>query len=102
MVLWCIHMDFDICSLIRRRRRQILLHSYLYYELNENLIPDSTFDKWMYELVELQKTYPEESEAAEFYEEFKDFKGASGSNLPYKDPQIMDEAHRLLHYLKGM
>ena len=40
----------NIIALIRRRRRQILVHSCLYYKLDTNLITDEEFDKWCGEL----------------------------------------------------
>ena len=44
-----------IAELITRRRRQILVHSVIYYEMNDNLIPDSQWVSWANELYELQK-----------------------------------------------
>lgn len=87
----------DTKELIKRRRRQLLIHSYLYYDLGETLIEDSTFDKWAYELVELQNKYPELSkEVKDFYWEFIDFDGCSGFDLNYRHPDIVNVALRLL------
>lgn len=52
-------MDEKIKELIGRRRRQILVHSIIYYRLNDNLIPDSTWAAWAVELKQLQDQYPE-------------------------------------------
>lgn len=76
-------LDNNIVELIRRRRRQIMVHSAIYYRFGKNLIDDATFDKWAYELVNLQKQYPNESKTAELYDEFKDFDGTTGFNLNY-------------------
>ncbi len=43
---------FDLLEWVNRRQRQILVHSFLYYQLNENIIDDFTFDKWSKELHE--------------------------------------------------
>lgn len=64
----------DIMNLIKRRRFQILVHSYIYYKLNDNIISNALFDKWSEELIELQATYPELSKkVVELYDAFSDF-----------------------------
>lgn len=68
---------------IRQRRRQMLVHSYIYYELNDNIIPDSKWAEWAKELVQLQQDYPKESEEEEFYDMFRDWDGSSGAFLNF-------------------
>ncbi|MDF3255019.1 MULTISPECIES: DNA ligase LigA-related protein [Bacillus] len=93
-------MKETIIELIGRRRRQILVHSFLYYQLNENIIADYTFDLWSKELVQLQEKYPEESEKAVYYAEFTKFDGSSGYDLPYSLPEIQSTGYKLLEYHK--
>lgn len=76
-----INLDEKVLELINRRRRQILVHSYLYYELSTNIISDTTFDAWCKELVQLQSNYPKESEKAVFADVFRDWTGFSGYDL---------------------
>ena len=45
---------------IRQRRRQMLVHSYIYYELDDNIVSDAQWAKWAKELEQLQKNYPKE------------------------------------------
>lgn len=45
-------------SLIERRQRQFLVHSFLYYQLNESVISDEKYDSICKELVELQQKHP--------------------------------------------
>lgn len=71
----------DILNLINKRRRQILIHSYLYYKQDTNLINDFTFDKWCKELVTLHKQHPNESKQAVFPDAFKNWEGFSGFDL---------------------
>lgn len=33
----------EIAELIHRRREQMLVHSYIYYQLNDNIIDDNTW-----------------------------------------------------------
>lgn len=86
----------SISEKIQQRRYQMLVHSYLYYGLNTSIVSDSDFDKWAKELVLLQKAYPEEAVKARYHDEFKNFDGSSGFDLPYNYPNIQAIAHRLL------
>jgi hypothetical protein len=90
--------DEQITELIQRRRLQILVHSYIYYELDNNLIDDDTFTKWTYELVELQNKYPKIADKCCYAKEFKGYKGASGLGLPYNDERIVNKALQLIRY----
>lgn len=76
----------------------MLVHSYLYYQLNETIIDDHTFDRWARELVALQDEYPEISKTVIYYDEFKDFDGSSGYDLPYSMPNIQSTGNALLKY----
>lgn len=91
-------INSEIAELINRRRRQILVHSFLYYQLNENIISDHTFDKWSKELADLQKQYPEESKAGVYADEFKTFDGSSGYDLPYHYPEVQESGYKILKY----
>lgn len=79
---------------IRQRRRQMLVHSFLYYELASNIIDDYTWSMWGVELAELQKKYPKEAEEVEYSDLFKDWDGSSGAHLVYDD-KIKSIAYRL-------
>lgn len=39
----------EIAELIHRRREQMLVHSYIYYQLNDNIIDDNTWSKRVFE-----------------------------------------------------
>lgn len=68
---------------IRQRRRQMLVHSYIYYELNQNIVSDHQWSEWAKELQELQQKYPKESAEVEEYDQFKDWDGSSGAFLKF-------------------
>ena len=73
---------------IRQRRTQMLVHSYLYYVLDDNVIDDHTWQKWADELTELQKR----KKVIGFYDEaFADWTGATGTHLPF-DPWVIQRA----------
>jgi hypothetical protein len=66
---------------IRQRRTQMLVHSYLYYVLDESVIDDDKWQEWANELVELQK----QRKDIGFYDAaFDDWSGATGSHLPFE------------------
>lgn len=86
----------EVRSLILRRRLQILVHSCIYYELNDNLVSDSTWNAWANELVKLQKRYPKIASRVDYHGEFRNFDGSTGFGLPLKNPEIMNKAKYLL------
>ena len=81
---------------IQQRRLQILVHSCIYYKWDDNIISDAQWNKWAHELVELQKKYPEKSKLVIYYEQFKDFDGSTGMDLPIDETWVMDKASELL------
>ena len=73
-------LESEIASLIRRRRAQMLAHSYLYYVLDTPVVPDATWQEWADELVDLQA---EHTHPVGYYDkEFADWTGETGMHLP--------------------
>lgn len=70
-------------ELINRRRRQMHVHSILYYHFDSPIIDDATFDRWAKELVELQKKYPKSVEEGYRPDLFADWTGETGYHLPW-------------------
>lgn len=63
-------------------QRGIIVHSYLYYELDSNVISDQVFDKKSRELVSLKSAYPDLWKTSEYYYIFgDDYTGATGYHL---------------------
>lgn len=94
-------MRSEVVELIERKRRQVLVHSFLYYQLNQNVISDFIFDDWCKHLVELQATFPKESKQAEYAKEFEGFDGSSGYDLPFHYPEIQNAGLTILdHHIK--
>lgn len=71
------------------------MHSYIYYELNQNIVSDAKWSAWAKELVELQNKYPNMSKKIPYAEQFVDWDGSSGAFLEYDD-EIIAIAERLL------
>ena len=89
--------ELKIAEKIQRRRYQMLVHSYIYYEMNENLISDSQWSSWAMELVELQANYPDIAKQVMYAEDFEEWDGSSGAFLTYSNkPNIVSTANLLL------
>ena len=93
-------MNQKIKDLIQRRRLQLLVHSCIYYELDQNIISDKQWDEWARELVQLQKDYPEESKEVIWYDAFKDWDASTGAFLPIKDEWVVRKSKQLIHWQK--
>lgn len=86
----------QIEELITRRRRQILVHSIIYYKMDDNIVPDSKWAEWALELDKLQREYPDIAAKCIYSEAFSEFDPSSGYNLPLDDPWGVSKAKQLL------
>lgn len=87
----------EIEALLRKRRRQCLVHRYLYYVLNESLVTDQQYDMWERELRELVTKHPEASKRDPL-EPFCPANTVGSSNLD-DYPRVIDQlAESLLGY----
>jgi hypothetical protein len=86
----------DIKELIRRRRAQMLVHSCLYYEMDNSLVSDDQWQAWAEELHQLQTQFPEHCKIDYFDSAFFDWDGTTGAHLPYRHPNIYRKAELLL------
>ena len=94
------HFDLNTpAELIHRRRRQVLIHSILYYSMDSPVIKDLEFDEIAKDLARLQKNNPEAASLVEYHKEaFKDFNGETGYHLPLADYRAILNARRLWNY----
>jgi hypothetical protein len=60
-----------------------MVHSYIYYELNQNLVPDDTWQQWANQLVALQQDNP--TPIGFFDDLFNGFDGSTGFHLTKND-----------------
>jgi len=82
-------------ELIKRRRLQMLVHSCLYYSLNENIWTDHQYDAAAKELATLIKDHPN-AYSDRFDEYFEGWDGSTGFHLPNRDPWVFGMANKLL------
>lgn len=94
--------QFSIYELINRRTKQLIVHSYLYYRLNESEIADYTFDAWCKELVTLCRQYPDIAEQTKYWKYGKQFdESGSGYFLDQYPTELMIDAEIFLHGFGG-
>ena len=88
-------------------QRFIIIHSIIYYEMSENVIPDKDFDSVSKQLVEMmKKATQEEMERTEYYYLMRDFDGSTGfylyDGLKEKDKKrLVQYATHILRQYKG-
>ena len=88
--------DLEIAELIQQRRYQILIHSCIYYHLNQNIISDKKWDEWARELKSLQTQYPDISKQVTLYEYFNDWDASTGAFLPITLSWVVSIAKRFI------
>lgn len=82
---------------IKELRRKVLVHSCLYYCMDESLVDDHTWQRWANDLAVMQIENPVESFSVGYYDsEFEYFTGGTGFDLPMLEPEIVKEANELL------
>lgn len=86
-------MNQSVEEKIKQRRLQILVHSFIYYELNQNIISDDKWNRWAQELLKLQQDNPQI--ITDYQEEFEDWDGSTGAFFNY-DAHIISVAHHLI------
>lgn len=85
-------------EVIKRYRTQMLIHSYLYYWLDDPIWSDDKWQQVADDLAELQILYPE---PIGYYDDsFSDWTGATGSHLP-KDGEIPSKALAIFRLCRG-
>lgn len=67
------NQPFTPLEKIQLLQRSILVNSFAYYEMNENILSDFQYDDNAKQLAELKKEYPEEFKRSRYYDYFHDF-----------------------------
>lgn len=67
------HKPFTVVEKIQLLQRSILVNSFAYYELNDNILSDFQYDANALQLAKLAEQYPEEYERSRYFRYFKDF-----------------------------
>lgn len=86
----------SVAEKIKQRRLQMIVHSAIYYILNDNIISDAQWSQWANELKVLQENYPDIAAQVEYAEYFKDWDASTGFNLPINEDWALIKARQLL------
>ena len=70
-----------IVERINLLERWILVQSFAYYELDENIAADSVYDANSHQLAKMLEHHPEEAKRSRYYQYFYDFTGDTGYHL---------------------
>lgn len=76
--------SFNDKEKIQLLQRSILVCSYIYYELNNNLLADCQYDRNTRQLLALKKSNPEAWEKSRYRRYFENFESGTGFDLMYK------------------
>lgn len=75
-------MGLTTQELIDWLQRAIIVYSYIYYELDDNIISDRDYDAKCKELVKYKNDYPDLWKSSQYYKQFgDDYNGATGFTL---------------------
>lgn len=91
-------MDQNVIQRIEYLRKKLLVHSIIYYRLNESIISDTKWAEWALELETLVREHPEEGQNSFLAKEFQDFDHSTGYNLPLETPWAVAVAMNLVLY----
>lgn len=64
---------YTILEQIQLLQRSILVNSYAYYELNDNLLSDFQYDADALQLIELMRANPKEAKRSRYHTYFRDY-----------------------------
>jgi NAD-dependent DNA ligase len=91
-------MERNVREIILQRRKQMAVHSCLYYMMDESIVSDDQWQRWADELERLQNAHPEFMKIGFMDSEFRDWTGATGAHLNHRHPWTRIKAERILEY----
>ena len=88
---------FTVLEKIELLQRSILVNSYAYYELNENILTDFQYDANTRMLRQLKRDFPEEYSKSRYFKYFEEFESGTGFHLMgvlAKDKELCTQIYR--------
>lgn len=74
------HVPFNIVEKIQLLQRSILVNSFAYYELNENILTDFQYDANARQLADFKRDFPNEFKRSRYFEYFRDYCAEDGAH----------------------
>lgn len=72
---------FTLLEKIELLQRSIIVNSYAYYELNENVLSDFQYDANTRMLRQLKRDFPDEYSKSRYFKYFENFESGTGYDL---------------------
>ena len=95
---------FTIVEKIQLLQRSILVNSFVYYELNDNLLPDFKYDANVRQLEDLKRDYPKEFKRSRYYTYFYDYFNETDESHYTSGFDLLDKVRKddpqLYHYIR--
>lgn len=88
---------FTVQEKIELLQRSILVNSYAYYELNENILTDFQYDANTRMLRQLKREFPEEYSKSRYFKYFEHFESGTGFDMMgmlSKDKELSAQVYR--------
>lgn len=88
---------FTVQEKIELLQRSILVNSYAYYELNENILTDFQYDANTRMLRQLKREFPEEYSKSRYFKYFEHFESGTGFDMMgmlAKDKELSAQVYR--------
>lgn len=80
-------------------QRFVIVHSYIYYELNNNIVSDKFYDEKSKELTKYKNEYPDLWKSSMYYKQFgDDYNGSTGFTLYHDLDERQKEIIRSIAY----
>lgn len=91
--------EFDSLTRIQLLQRWVLVQSFIYYILNDNIVSDSDYDENVRQLFDLRESFPNEWQRSSYRLYFRNFEPGctSGFELIDKVRKTDQELYRHLH-----
>lgn len=89
-------VELKIAERIQNLRYVMLIHSCIYYKLNDSIMDDYRWNELAHELADLQNKYQLISEKVTLYEYFEDWDGSTGAFLPLNLDWVVKKARNAI------
>lgn len=96
IVLGTLDNTVRIQEFIHRRRRQMIIHSVIYYRMDDNVISDDQWQEWANQLRDVQNRYPHLKAIGYHDDLFEEWDGSTGMHLDLH--QYYTQAQRIIGY----
>jgi len=92
--------ESDVRKRMKHLRSLMLIHSYIYYWLDNHIVSDHKWQEWADDLARLQKKHPRMK--LDYYDDaFVGWDGSTGCHLPYDD-WVQSKSVQLLKYHENL